>query len=122
MAIKIVIVEDEAIVAMDLEQRLKIMGYEVVGIAATGADALDLVKNNEVDLILMDIILKGKLNGIETALLIRKENLAIPIIYNSANPDFKACKDLKKTKPYKYLIKPFDDIRLQKAINSVLKL
>jgi Response regulator of citrate/malate metabolism len=122
MAIKIVIVEDEAIVAMDLEQRLKIMGYEVVGIAAKGVDALNLVKNNEVDLILMDIILKRNLNGIETALLIRKENMSIPIIYNSANPDFKACKDIKKTKPYKYLIKPFDDIRLQKAIKSILKL
>lgn len=122
MTIKIVIVEDEGIVAWDLEQRLQSLGYEVVGIAATGADALDLVKNNDVDLILMDIILKGKLNGIETALLIKKENMDIPIVYNSANPDFETCEDIKRTKPYKYLIKPFDDTRLQESIKSILKL
>ncbi|MCZ3367169.1 MULTISPECIES: response regulator [Methanobacterium] len=119
MTIKIIIVEDESIVAWDLEQRLKLLGHEVVGIAASGADALNLVKNNKVDLILMDIILKGNLNGIETAILIKKD-YNIPIIYNSANSDFKTLKEIKKTEPYEYLVKPFDDTRLKKAINNAL--
>ena len=121
MSVKIVIVEDEIIVAWDLEQRLESLGYEVVGIAPSGADAINLVKNNEVDLILMDITLKGNLNGIETAILIKKD-FDIPIVYNSANSDFKTLEEIKKTKPYKYLTKPFDDIQLEKAINSILKL
>ncbi len=121
MVIKIVIVEDESIVALDLKQRLELLKYEIVGIAATGADAIELVKTNEVDLILMDIILKGKLNGIETAILI-KEEFNIPIIYNSANSDFKTLKEIKKTEPYGYLVKPFDDNKLEQAIKSILKL
>ncbi|MEL7668913.1 response regulator [Methanobacterium sp.] len=119
MTIKIIIVEDESIVAWDLEQRLKLLGHEVVGIAASGADALNLVKNNKVDLILMDIILKGNLNGIETAILIKKD-YNIPIIYNSANSDFKTLEEIKKTEPYEYLVKPFDDTKLKKAINNAL--
>jgi len=119
MLIKILIVEDESIIALDLEQRLKNLGYEVVGIAHSGADALNLVKNIEIDLILMDIILKGKLNGIETAELIKKD-VNIPIIYNSANSDLKTHKDLKKTEAYEFLTKPFDDIQLQRAINNCL--
>ena len=121
MVIKIIIVEDERIVAWDLEQRLKSFGYEVVGIAASGEDALNLVKTNEIDLILMDIILKGKLNGIETAMLI-KEEFDIPIIYNSANSDFKTREEIKKTKDYEFLLKPFDDNQLQTAINNILKI
>lgn len=121
MAIKIMIVEDESIVAWDLEQRLNLLGYEVICKAVSGEDALKLVKTNKIDLILMDIILKGKLNGIETAILIKKE-FNIPIIYNSANSDFKTREEIKKTKPYEYLIKPFDDHHLQKAINNILKI
>ena len=121
MVIKIIIVEDENILALDLKQRLKLLGHEVIGIAATGADALKLVKNNEVDLIFMDIHLKEKLNGIETALLI-KEEFDIPIIYNSANFNSNIINELKKTENYKYLTKPFDDIQLQNAIKSILKL
>ncbi|MEL7669384.1 response regulator [Methanobacterium sp.] len=121
MVIKIMIVEDESIVALDLEQRLNSLGYEVICKATSGEDALKLVKTNKIDLILMDIILKGKLNGIETAILIKKE-FNIPIIYNSANPDFKTREEIKKTKPYEYLIKPFEDHHLQKAINNILKI
>ena len=121
MVIKIMVVEDESIVAFDLKQRLESLGYEVVDIVSTGADAIQLVRNNEVDLILMDIILKGKLNGIETAILI-KEEFNIPIIYNSANSDFKTQKEIKKTEPYGYLVKPFDDHKLEEAIKIILKL
>jgi Response regulator receiver domain. len=69
----------------------------------------------------MDIILKGKLNGIETTMLIIKE-FNIHIIYNSANSDFKTLKEIKKTNHYEFLLKPFDDNQLQKAINSILKI
>ena len=121
MVIQIVIVEDEIIIALDLKQRLKNLGYEVIGIATSGADTIKLVKSNEVDLIFMDVFLKGKLNGIETAGLIEEE-FDIPIIYNSANSDILTIEAVKKPKHYGYLVKPFDDIKLQQAIKSILKL
>ena len=120
MPIKILIVEDEGIIALDLEQKLDILGYDVIGIVSSGIDALNFVKCNKVDLIFMDIFLKGKINGIQTALIIKKE-LDIPIIYNSANSDFKTRENIKETEHDAYLIKPFDDAQLQKAINNVLK-
>lgn len=119
MVIQIVIVEDEMIIALDLEQRLKKLGYEVIDIAASGADAIKLVKSNEVDLIFMDIFLKGKLNGIETARLI-EEDYNIPIIYNSANSDILKIEAVKNPKHYEYLVKPFNNIKLQRAIKSIL--
>lgn len=121
MVIQIVIVEDEMIIALDLELRLKKLGYEVIGIAASGVDAIKLVKNNEVDLIFMDILLKGKLNGMETARLIEEE-FDIPIIYNSANSDILTVEAVKNPNHYGYLVKPFNDIQLQQAIKNILKL
>ncbi|OEC88786.1 MULTISPECIES: response regulator [Methanobacterium] len=121
MTINILIVEDEGIVALDLEQRLNSLGHNVSGIVASGEEALKAVKNSKIDLILMDIHLKGQLNGIETAILIEKD-FNIPIIYNSANSDSKTLKKIKKTDHYEYLVKPFDDNKLQKAINNILKI
>jgi CheY-like chemotaxis protein len=121
MVVKILIVEDESIVALDLEQRLTILGYKVVGNVYSGLNAIKFLIDSEVDLILMDICLKGKLNGIETAIIIR-ERLDIPIIYASANSDLKTHELIKKTEPYEYLIKPFEDNQLQNAIINCFKL
>ncbi len=119
--VNILIVEDEIIVALDLEQKLKSLGHNIIDIVSSGEDALKAVENNEIDLIFMDICLKGELSGIETAILIKNES-DIPIVYNSAYSDFKTREKIKKTDNYGYLIKPFDDIQLQRAINDILKL
>lgn len=86
MATRILIVEDEILVARDLEQQLTALGYQVAGIAATGALALQLVAEMQPHLILMDIRLQGALDGIATAEQIRLRHL-LPIIYLTAHAD-----------------------------------
>ena len=80
---KILIVEDQKIIALDLKKSLKNRGYEIAGICDNAEDAIKLTEENHPDLILMDIMLNGKLNGIETAELINKE-YNIPVIYHSS--------------------------------------
>lgn len=116
----ILIVEDEAIIALDLELKLENLGYNVVCTVSSGADALRFVQDNEVDLIFMDIFLRGKLTGVEAAVMIREE-FNIPIIYNSANSDPKTFEMIKNQEDYEFLVKPFDDVELQKVINRILK-
>lgn len=119
MMVNILIVEDESIVAWDLKERLKSMGYNVIDTVRSGEEALKVVENNKVDLVFMDIRLAGVLDGIETAIQI-KNNFNVSIIYISANSDFTTRNEIKQTKPYQYLIKPFDDFELQIAINNCL--
>lgn len=117
--ISIFIVEDEAIVAMDLEIRLTRMGFRVVGKAASGKNALELFENQPIDLVLMDINLKGDLDGVQTA-----EKMAIlnptPIIYLTAQTDSLTFDRAKNTRPAAYLTKPFDEKNLQLAIELAI--
>ena len=103
---RILIVEDEAISVMTLEDSLHEMGYSVVGNAANASDAIKLAEEFRPDLILMDIHIKGDMDGIETAELINSR-LHIPIIYLTAHSDEKTIERATKTMPYGYLIKPF---------------
>lgn len=112
---KILIVEDEAIVAKDIQQSLKRLGYDVAGSATTGKKAIELSKEKQPDLILMDIMLKGDMSGIEAATQIKKE-LKIPIVYLTAYTDENTLNKAKITEPYGYIIKPFKDIDLQTSI------
>ena len=109
------IVEDENIVAEDLKQRLESMGYNIVGIASNGKDAIKKCKDTNPDLILMDIILKGNIDGIKTAQNIIKHH-NIPHIYLTGNYDKKIMKKAKTTQPSSYITKPFDDSEIQNAI------
>jgi len=81
---RILVVEDEAIVSADIQDRLQALGYEVAGSADTGADAIRLAAELKPDLILMDIMLKGDMMGTEAASRIRSQ-LQLPIIYLTAN-------------------------------------
>ena len=103
---KILIVEDEIIVAMGVEQKLLDLGYDVINIVDTGEDAVKCAKQLKPDLILMDIVLKGKMDGIEAAQQIH-DNLDIPIIYLTAYSDDDVLKRARITEPYGYMIKPF---------------
>lgn len=115
----ILVVEDEAIVSKDIQQSLKKLGYNIVGAAATGEKAIELANEEKPDLVLMDIMLKGDMSGIDTAEKI-KETLNIPVIYLTAYADENTLAKAKVTEPYGYIIKPFKEIDLHTSIEMAL--
>ncbi|MCB0801997.1 MAG: response regulator [Flavobacteriales bacterium] len=112
---RILIVEDEAIVAKDISVCLIRTGYEVIGTFSNGEQALEFLKTDKPDLILMDIMLAGKLTGIETTVII-KEKYDIPVVFLTAYADEKTIEKAKVTEPYGYIIKPFKEIDLRTSI------
>lgn len=113
--IKILIVEDEQIVALDLKRRLTKLGYEVTGIAADGDTALALIKKNMPNIVLMDIHIQGKKDGVEVAAEIQKI-IYIPVVYLTAYSEEKTLARVRTTKPYGYLLKPFSERELHITI------
>lgn len=116
---KILIVEDESIVSMGLKQDLKKIGINVSGIASTGKQAIKQAEKTNPDLILMDIKLKGKMDGIQAAEKI-VEKYDIPIIYLTAYGDNKTLQRAKITEPYGYIIKPYKERDLKVSIEMAL--
>ena len=116
---KILIVEDDPIISMELSHRLNRSGYDVVDAVATGEDAIKKSSGLFPDLILMDIHIDGKIDGIETAEIIRSTQ-DIPIIYLTAFSDEKTLERAKITEPYGFLIKPFEQRELETTIEVVL--
>ena len=116
---RILVVEDEKIVAADIQRRLEILGYSVVGASSSGEEAIALTEKTHPDLILMDIILKGKMNGIEAAEQIQRR-FNIPVIYLTAHADEATLQIAKVTEPYGYILKPFEARELQTAIEIAL--
>jgi len=114
-AIKITIVEDEMIIAANISLQLSKLGYEVTGILPRGEEALAHIQENKPDILLLDIQLKGKLDGIETAELVQKE-CDMPIIYLTANSDDANFNRAKSTNPKAFISKPFKKLDLQRAI------
>ena len=112
---RILVVEDEAIIAEHIAVLLQNMGYSVVKIVATGEDAIAVAEDMDPDLVLMDIMLQGEMDGIEAAQLIR-EHLNIPVVYLTANADDVTLKRASHTLPFGYLIKPFKAKELQVTI------
>lgn len=115
----ILVVEDESIVSKDIQHSLNKLGYNVVGAASTGEKALELARNERPDIVLMDIMLKGDMNGIETAEIIRTE-LAIPVVFLTAYADESTLSKAKVTEPYGYIIKPFKEIDLHTSIEMAI--
>ena len=105
---KIMIVEDEFVVAEDIRECLENMGYFVSSAVTSGEDALEKIEEEMPDMILMDIVLSGDMDGIETAERIH-EHHQIPIIFITAHSDEDMLKRAKITEPYGYILKPFDD-------------
>ena len=114
----ILVIEDEAIVSKDIQQSLKKLGYNIVGSAATGEKAIVLAGETSPDLVLMDIMLKGDMSGIDAAEKIR-ENLNIPVIYLTAYADENTLAKAKVTEPYGYIIKPFTAATLKEKIDKI---
>jgi two-component system response regulator LytT len=117
--INILITEDESIVAKDIQMSLKKLGYNVVAICNNGDDAIRTAEEHRPDIILMDIMLKGEMSGIEAADQIRKR-LNIPIIFLTAYADESTLSKAKITEPYGYIIKPFKEIDLRTTIEMAL--
>jgi len=111
------IVEDEGIVSIDIRNLLNNMGYIVSALAFSGEEALKIISNTETDIVLMDIGLNGKLDGIETARLI-KQKQNIPIIFLTGFADEKTLKRADKLKPAAYIIKPINEEDLFNALKS----
>ncbi|MBD2180089.1 response regulator [Planktothrix sp. FACHB-1355] len=112
---KILVVEDELIVAKNLENKLKKLGYEVVAMIPSGEEAIQKAIEEKPDLILMDIMLQGEMDGIETAEYIWT-NYHIPVIYLTANADTSTLNRAKNTGSFGYLIKPFKEKELNANI------
>jgi FOG: CheY-like receiver len=117
--VNILIVEDESIVALDIKDKVERLGYNVLAVVSSGEKAIEEVKKVQPELVLMDIVLKGEIDGIETARQIR-EHFDIPIIYLTAHSDTQTLTRAKITGPFGYLVKPFVDTELRKAIEAVL--
>jgi len=109
---QILVVEDEAIVGMDIQRRLINLGYIVPVVVSSGEEAITEVRENNPDLVLMDINLYGEMDGIEATSKIHSFS-DIPIIYLTAYTDEKTLERAKITEPYAYIIKPFKDRELQ---------
>ena len=116
---RILIVEDERIVARDLAGTLEKLGYTVCGIAASGEDAVARATGDRPDLVLMDIVLAGEMNGVDAAMAIR-HRLDIPVVYLTAYADDATLQKAKVTEPFGYLIKPFEERELHTAIEMAL--
>lgn len=117
--INILVVEDESIVSKDIQHSLKKIGYNIVGAASTGEKAIELALSEKPDLILMDIMLKGSMNGIEAADIIKKE-MSIPVIFLTAYADESTLAKAKITEPYGYILKPFKEIDIQTSVEMAM--
>jgi len=116
---RILIVEDETLIAMELKDRLEQNHYTVCGMVARGEEAIEQVEQFKPDLALMDIHLAGKLNGIETAKQLQLKK-AIPVIYLTAYSDPRLVEQAAKTEPYGYLVKPFEERELRAMIEVAI--
>jgi PAS domain S-box-containing protein/putative nucleotidyltransferase with HDIG domain len=114
-SIRILIVEDESLVARDIENMAASLGYKVCGVATTGAEAIETAARCRPDIVLMDVVIKGNLDGIEAAEKIW-EAWHIPIVYVTAYADELTLKRAKTTEPFGYILKPFDERELKIAI------
>ena len=116
---KIFIVEDEALVVMELKDRLSRLGYAVTGTAARGEKALELIAANPPDLVLMDICLAGQIDGIETAARLRAQH-PVPVVFLTAYSDDELLRQAGDVEPFGYLVKPFEERELHATIQMAL--
>ncbi|MDH5671544.1 MAG: response regulator [Myxococcales bacterium] len=116
---RILVVEDEAIIGMEIVQRLRRNGLDVVGLAKSGEEAYDMAAAHRPDLVLMDIILKGDINGIEAAERIIAA-FDLPVVFLTANADRKTINRAKQAGPFGYLVKPFQERELLTTLEIAL--
>jgi PAS domain S-box-containing protein len=116
---RVLVVEDERIVAEDLQSQLETFGYSVSSIASSGEEAIQKAVETHPDLVLMDIVLKGNMDGVEVAEKMHA-SLDIPVVYLTAYGDVQTVQRAKITEPYGYILKPFDERELHTSIEMAL--
>jgi len=119
MSKRIIIIEDEAIIAAEIKSTLRLLGYTVVGHAMNGDKALDLFASTPADLILLDISIKGTLTGIDLAEVIR-EKYDVPFVFLTSYSDKITLDRAKETSPYGYIVKPFNENDLKVNVELAL--
>jgi CheY-like chemotaxis protein len=119
MSVKnILVVEDENIIALDIKNRLKRLGFNIKAVVPSGEEAIRLASSMKPDLVLMDIVLRGNIDGVEAAEIISKEN-NIPIVFLSSFSDKDTIKQAFRISPHGYLIKPFNEEELKSVIDKI---
>lgn len=116
---KVLIVEDEGIIALDLEHQLSSIGYVVTGTAASGNLAIELAQQDKPDVVLMDIRLQGEMDGVDAARVISLK-FGVPVVYLTSYTDDDTFNRAKETEPHGYLVKPFDLRELKTTIELAL--
>ncbi|MDL5056038.1 ATP-binding protein [Geitlerinema calcuttense NRMC-F 0142] len=119
MCVRILVVEDEVIVGMDIKNSLKKLGYKVIGVVPTGEQAIEKAKAESPDLILMDIMLQGSIDGIQAAEEITK-HLNLPIVFLTAHTDKNTLQRAKDIYPFGYIVKPFQEKDLYTTLEIAL--
>lgn len=119
-AVKILVVEDDMIIGAKISMQLTESGYNVMGIIARGESAIKNIEDEKPDLVLMDINLRGTLDGVQTATIIR-EKFQVPLIYLTANSDDATFERAKMTKPLAFITKPFKRKELQRAVELAIE-
>jgi CheY-like chemotaxis protein len=119
MSVKsIMVVEDENIIALDIKNRLKKLGYNITSVVPSGEEAVRLAGKEKPDLVLMDIVLRGNLDGVKAAQLISKQT-RIPIIFLSSFSDEDTLRQAYQVSHHGYLIKPFSERELKSKIDQI---
>jgi len=118
--LRILIVEDDMVIAANISLQLTKLGYEVTGIESRGEEAIHHAKENLPDIILMDINLKGQIDGVETAKSIQKFS-DIPLIYLTGNSDEVSFQKAKETHPFAFISKPFNKLNLERTVALVVE-
>ncbi|MDM8554722.1 response regulator [Desulfococcaceae bacterium HSG7] len=116
---KILVVEDDGIVALDIKSRLKKFGYSVFDPVSSGELAIERAEQLRPDLVMMDIILNGEMDGIEAAEII-SSRFDIPVIFLSAYVDHNKIERVKRSLPYGYILKPFRDVDIRNAVEIAI--
>jgi CheY-like chemotaxis protein len=119
-AVRILVVEDELIVAEDLRRRLSAMGYLVIGVVTSGEDALRKVDEVRPDLVVMDISLRGEMDGVTAAHRLREE-FGTPVVYITGHGDPDTLQRAKTTPGFAFVMKPVDDREMEYILEMVLK-
>jgi CheY-like chemotaxis protein len=116
---QILIVEDDLILSLELEMQIRLMGYDIAGKVNNAQDAVETIKQRNPDLVLMDIILAGEMDGVDAITHIRDFS-DVPVLYLTGNADEQTRKRAHASRPVAYIVKPVDMLLLKKTINEIL--
>ncbi len=116
---QVLIVEDDRVLSLMLTKMVERMGHSVIGAVPSGEEAVEKARSNSIDLILMDIMLEGKIDGIQAMQQINKNRHHVPVIYITGNSDKSTRNRAKSTNYIAYLVKPINYDRLKETITSI---